>query len=183
MAKRNEIAKVILGILAGVGIVTLALVTPGVLPAIMDAFGLKKKYSRKQAQQSLVKLEKSKLISLTQEAGKTVVRLTKQGREKLLKFKLEDMRIISEKHWDHKWRLVIFDVPKNLHTHRTAFAKKLREIGFKPLQKSVWITPYPCEDEIDFLKEVYTIGPYVRIVTAMAIDIQEDLIGKFNLSK
>ena len=182
MAKRNEIAKAILATLGVVGVVTVAVLFPGVLPAMAEVFGLKKKYSQKQLQQSLAKLEKSKLISITDNVGKTIVRLTKLGKEKVLKFKFDDLRIQKQKHWDRKWRLVIFDVPKNLHINRTVFTKKLKEIGFKQFQKSVWVTPYPCEDEIDFLKEIYLIRPYVRIVTATAIDIQTDLIDQFALS-
>ncbi len=181
MAKRNEIAKAILISLAAVGILTVAIITPGVLPAVADILKLNKKYNSRQVKQSLYKLEKSKLISVAQESGKTVVRLTKRGKDKILRFKLEDMKIQPQKYWDKKWRLVIFDVPKNLHVNRTVFSKKLREMGFKPLQKSVWVTPYPCEDEIDFLKEIYLIKPYVRIVIAQSIDIQNDLINKFKL--
>ena len=107
--------------------------------------------------------------------------MTKNGKEKHLKFKVEDMKVNPQKNWDKKWRLVIFDVPVNKSFNRRVFTDKLKEMGFVLLQKSVWCCPYPCEDEIDFLKELYEIGPYVRIVTAEQIDIAYDLQKKFNL--
>lgn len=182
MVKRNEIAKIMLGVIATAGILTVAVVAPGILPAIVDIFGLNQKYTKRQLKQSFRKMERAKLISVTEESGKTVVRLTKLGKEKILKFKLEEMKIKPQKHWDRKWRIVIFDVPKDFHMNRTMFTLKLKEIGMKQLQKSVWISPYPCEDEVDFIKEIYLIRPYVRVITAHAIDIQNDLIKTFNLS-
>src|SRR3989344_4593151 len=53
--------------------------------------------------------------------------------------------------WDKLWRLVIFDIPEEERTGRMALAAKLKELGFYPLQKSVFIHPYECKDEIDFI--------------------------------
>jgi|SRR3989344_3852423 len=181
MAKRNEIIKDILTILTAAGLITIALVAPGALIAIDEVLKLNKKYTSKQIKRSFRNLERTKIISLTEEDGKTVMRLTKKGQKKVMHFKLEDMKIKPMKRWDRKWRLVIFDVPKDFHVNRTIFAQKLKGIGFKKLQKSVWITPYPCEDEVDFLKEIYLIRPYVRVIIAEAIDIQNDLLMQFNL--
>lgn len=181
MAKKNEIIKAILGTIAVTGVVAIAIALPGVLPAVAGVMELHKKFNEPQIRRSFRRLEHAKLISITEEKGKTVIRLTKLGKEKALQYKIEDMKLKIQKHWDKKWRLVIFDVPKDFHINRTVFARKLREIGFIQLQKSVWITPYPCEDEVDFLKEIYLIRPYVRVVTAQAIDIQADLIEKFKL--
>ena len=50
--------------------------------------------------------------------------------------------------WDKKWRLVIFDIPKELHAQRVRFSEKLKTMGFFTLQKSVFIYPYDCYAEI-----------------------------------
>ena len=39
---------------------------------------------------------------------------------------------------------------------------KLKELGFLELQKSVLVLPYECEDEINFIMEVFLIRPFVR---------------------
>ncbi len=126
-------------------------------------------------------IKKQGLISLKYEGDKIIIRLTKNGKEKLLRFNLDELHIKPQARWDRKWRLVIFDIPEKLKVARLMFRNKLREMGFQYLQKSVWVCPYPCEDEIDFLKEIYLIRSCVRVVTAESIDIQGDLVRKFNL--
>lgn len=180
MAKKNEIAKGLMYALAAVGVVTVAVALPG-LAAAFAPFMKSRRLNKDQVNRTLRTLEHNRLISITEEAGKTVIKLTKNGREKLLKYKLADMKMTKPGKWDRKWRLVIFDIPEDFKTNRTVFVYKLKELGFLPLQKSVWAWPYECEDEIDFLKEIYEIRPYVRVARADYLDIQADLIKKFNL--
>jgi DNA-binding transcriptional regulator PaaX len=182
MAKRNEIAKSILYVIAATGVVAAAVALPGIAAAFAP-FMKEKRYSDKQVNRSLNKPKANELISIKEENGKTVVRLTKNGNEKLLSYKLEDMVMNKPKKWDRKWRLVIFDIPEDFKVNRTSFVYKLKELGFLPLQKSVWVWPYECEDEIDFLKEIYEIRPYVRVVRADYLDIESDLRKRFSLSQ
>lgn len=181
MAKRNEIAKGIIYAISAVGVLALAVALPG-LPAAFGPFLKSGKYHKNQIQRTFKTLEHNKLISITEESGKTVIRLTKNGKEKLLKYQLDDLKLNKPKKWDGKWRMVIFDIPEDFKTNRTVFVYKLKELGFVSLQKSVWVWPYDCEDEIDFLKEIYEIRPYVRVVRADYLDIQSDLIKKFRLT-
>lgn len=179
---RSEIIKMILALLAVTGFVALIVALPG-LPLALAPF-LKdenRRFKGFEVRRSLQRMEKQGLISIKQEGDKTVIRLTKNGREKLLRYKIDDMHIKPQKRWDKKFRLVIFDVPVEKSKNRTAFTRKLKEMGFKLVQKSIWVCPYPCEDEVDFLKEIYEVRPYVRVVTAEKIDIQADLIKAFNL--
>lgn len=54
-------------------------------------------------------------------------------------------------------------------------------VGFYPMQKSVFITPYPCRDEVDFLIEIFDVRPFVRFVVAREIDIGIQLKDMFDL--
>ncbi|MDP4000749.1 MAG: hypothetical protein Q8P83_00715 [bacterium] len=181
MTKKSEIMKNILSVLAVTGIVVVSLTMPNLLQIFGPRIVGRKKYNGRQLYGSLYNLKKSGYISMKQEGDKTIIKMTKRGIEKNLKFNLEKLKIKKQTSWDKKWRIVIFDIPENRKTNRNALSFKLKEIGFKPLQKSVWICPYPCEDEIDFIKEMYEIRPYVRIITADSIDTQYDLIKSFNL--
>ena len=60
-------------------------------------------------------------------------------------------------------------------------AEKLKEIGFYPMQKSVFIHPYECKDEIDFITEIFNLSPYVRFLRVNNTDIDLDLKNKFRL--
>jgi len=54
-------------------------------------------------------------------------------------------------------------------------------LGFYPLQKSVFIHPYECKDEIDFITEIFDLAPYVRFLRVKDIDIEQDLEERFRL--
>ncbi|MBI2607725.1 MAG: hypothetical protein HYW51_02785 [Candidatus Doudnabacteria bacterium] len=142
-----------------------------------------KKYNRRQIEQSFRNLEKQNLISVSNHAGKTIVEVTKNGHQRLLSYNLDEMVISKPRRWDGKWRVVIFDVPEKFSAARKFFRGKLKELGFTSIQKSVWVYPYPCEDELDFLKEIYEVRSFVRMIIAENIDIQKDLLEKFNLRK
>src|SRR3989344_1088634 len=152
MAKRSEIAKDILYVLSKVGILAVVIVAPG-MAEIFRQYDLYKKYSKTQIDRSFKGLENSRMVSIGQEGDKTVIKLTKKGKEKWLEF----------------------------NNNRKEFTRKLGEIGFELVQKSLWACPYPCEDEVDFLKEIYEIRPFVRLITAEEIDIKADLIKRFKL--
>ena len=151
------------------------------VPNAFQVFGnrYKNSKSRNNLNRSLRRLASDRLVTIKQQGDHTVISLTKNGKKKYLKYKLEDLKLKKPKKWDKKWRLVIFDVPNQYNAARMAFTRKLKELGFVYLQKSIWVTPYPCKDEVDFIKEIYEIRPFVRLITADFIDIQHDLIKKF----
>ncbi|MEK9182320.1 MAG: hypothetical protein AAB781_01875, partial [Patescibacteria group bacterium] len=64
---------------------------------------------------------------------------------------------------------------------REALRMKLKELGFLELQKSVFIFPYECEDEINFIVEVFLIRPFVRFVQAKSFTNEEQLRIKFDI--
>ena len=43
------------------------------------------------------------------------------------------------------------------------------------------VLPYECEDEIDFIVEVFLIRPFVRFIRAKSFTNEEQLKIKFNL--
>ncbi|MBI2355729.1 MAG: hypothetical protein HYV13_00800 [Candidatus Doudnabacteria bacterium] len=179
-SKRSEIAKVILGCIAAAGVIAIPVAGPLILMAIAEELNIPK-WHRRKVYLSLRNLEQRKLIGISKEDGKTVVRLTKNGQNKFLKYKLEELHIKKPAKWDKLWRAVIFDIPEKYKQGRESMRAKLRELGFYRLQKSVWVYPYACEDEIDFISELYEVRPFVRIMLVKSIDIQKDLIKQFGL--
>lgn len=179
--RKSEIMKLILSALGVAGLITVAILVPNALQVFARFAKSSRKFTGQQLTRSLKNLHKNGFVSMKEEGGKVVLRLTKLGKEKVLRFKLDELKINQQKHWDRKWRLVIFDIPKMFKRNSYYFSRKLKEMGFVCFQKSVWVCPYPCEDEIDFLKEIYLVRPYVRIVTAQNIDLDQDLLLKFKL--
>ena len=97
----------------------------------------------------------------------------------MLHYKLEDLKLNKTPTWDGLFRMVIFDIPESKKGTREMFRRKLKELEFQQLQKSVFVTPYECHDEVDFLRNVYEIVPYVSYVLAKEIpDIDFDIPRK-----
>lgn len=82
------------------------------------------------------------------------LRLTSQGQKRIKRdFPLLN---IQKRVWDKKWRLVIFDIAEVSKRAREKLRKKLKELGFGMLQKSVFISPYDIAE--DFAQFIANFG-------------------------
>lgn len=56
--------------------------------------------------------------------------------------------------WDGLWRVVIYDVPEKESRLRDRLRYELRRLGYRFMQKSVWLTPWAVEKDLEvFLKK------------------------------
>src|SRR3989344_7236656 len=150
---------------------------------IFRQFKTSKNYNEEQIKSSLNHLQRQKFIEYVKEKnGKTIIRITKKGETKLHAFDIELMKINKPKRWDGKWRLVMFDIPMRFTKGREALRHHLKELNFFQFQKSAWVCPYPCEDEIIFIADFFGIGKYVEVLTAESILRDEKLKKHFHLS-
>jgi CRISPR-associated endonuclease Cas2 len=94
---------------------------------------------------------------------------------------LGNIQIKKPSRWDNLWRLVAFDIPEDMKKGRTALSTKLKELGFYPMQKSVYIHPYECKDEIDFIAEIFKLTSYIRFLRVKDVDIELDLKNRFRI--
>lgn len=126
----------------------------------------------------------SKLVSIkNNNDGTFSLILTEKGKQKVLRYDMEKMRIKFMR-WDGKWRIVLFDIPERQKPARDALRSKLKKLGFFEFQKSIFIHPFDCIDEIYFLVEFFQIKPYVRYGIIEKIDNELHLKKHFtNLIK
>ena len=75
----------------------------------------------------------------------------------------------------------MFDIPERLKKVRETLRYQLKRLGFLELQKSVFVLPYECEHELEYITEFYNIRKYVRVILADKIDNELDLKNKFSL--
>ena len=80
--------------------------------------------------------------------------------------------------WDKKWRIIIFDIPQEMHLARIKLRKKLQSIGCVMLQKSVFVFPYSCHEEVGDICESLQISDYVDILVAESIGSREQELRK-----
>lgn len=169
--------KEVLTILAAGAFLSACLVMPG-LPRILKPFIWQERgYRRKRLSQVLKRMREQKLVEVAEIEGTLVVRITQKGMTKALSFKLEGMKIKKQKSWDRKWRIVIFDIPEKLKTFREVFRERLKNLEFYRLQDSVFIHPYPCFDQIEFLRQLYGVEIGVTYILAEKVEGQEFLRG------
>ncbi|MEK9186509.1 MAG: hypothetical protein AAB885_02905 [Patescibacteria group bacterium] len=140
------------------------------------------KIDREALQKSINALYKSKLIDYKEKKDGTIsIILNEEGKQKTLVYKLDDLKITVPKIWDKKWRLVCFDIPHRLKKAREALRFHLKRLGFYQFQKSLFIFPHECRDEIDFIIEIYNLRPFVRYIIANRIDNELHLKQRFHL--
>ncbi|OHA60815.1 MAG: CRISPR-associated endonuclease Cas2 [Candidatus Vogelbacteria bacterium RIFOXYD1_FULL_51_18] len=117
------------------------------------------------------------------EDGTISLVLTERGRERTLSFQLDTMEIPHPVRWDGLWRIVFFDIPEKFRERRDAFRNFLKQLGFIEIQKSVWVHPYPCKDQIDFAIEVFEVRVHARYGELATFTLEEELLARFHLKK
>ena len=88
--------------------------------------------------------------------------LTEKGKVAINRFNPDKLSIPTPARWDGKWRVVMYDVPESKKVARDAIRFKIKGVGFKEWQKSVFIHPYPGREQVDFVTELFNLRPYVR---------------------
>ena len=113
----------------------------------------KKKPEKRKASNVFTYLKRRGLIELKKEGYDVRISLTKKGKELAGKYQIDDLEIERPKKWNGKYRLIIYDIPNASRLIRNILRRKLKEWGFYPLQKSVWIHAFDCKGEISLLQE------------------------------
>jgi len=177
-------AKFLLMTLALGGIVFAGAVVPGIMAASSGSRRFRR-YNKQQFKSAVNNLKRRKLIEIVSEKdGRARVSLTNQGMKRVREFAFDALAIPKPKKWDRKWRVVIFDIPthpKKLNIARAALRGKIKELGFRKLQHSAWVHPYPCEDEILLVGEIFEVTKYIEILTVEKLLHESRIRHFFNL--
>lgn len=184
--KKAQIAQVALCVLAVASMPALIFIAAAMGNAVQvfKQFERSKHFSKAQIRNSINHLRKQKLIEyISDKNGKTIVKVTAKGETRLRAFDIELMEIKKPKRWDGKWRLVMFDIPMRFTKGREALRFHLKKLNFFQFQKSAWIYPYPCEDEIIFIADFFKVGKYVEILAVDSVLRDANIKKYFNLLK
>ncbi|MFH1551594.1 MAG: hypothetical protein ABIC36_01785 [bacterium] len=178
--------KIILATIGFAGIIFIMATAPN----IFQIFGKSKKgkrYTEKQYKNAFYSLKRRGFVKIVKEKDDQLkIELTNNGKKRIKKFSLETICIPKPTKWDKKWRIIIFDIPSRFNKYRfnkarEALRSKLKEFDFFQLQKSVWVYPYPCEDEILFIANIFEIEPYIEILTVEKLLYENKLRNYFKL--
>ncbi|MGB2580513.1 MAG: hypothetical protein WBC83_02365 [Minisyncoccia bacterium] len=176
---KGEIAEIVLSTLLVVGVIAVAVTMPNAVQ-IFKYFSPRNSSDRSRIKKSVMRLESGGFIE--QKGGKEgLFILTQKGREKAMRSAISQMKIASQKTWDKKWRLIMFDIPEEKKQARRAINFALKKLGCAQYQKSVFVTPFPCEKEIGFVGESFRVRDHIRIVVATEIEKSELLQKAFKI--
>ena len=109
------------------------------------------------------------------------VTITSKGKQIVKRLAIDDITLPRQEHWDGTWHIVIFDIPSTKHKNRNAFTQRLKNLGFKMMQKSVWAYPYKCHEEIMILRKFYGIEKYVMYIETKMVEDEPVWKYKFGL--
>lgn len=124
-----------------------------------------------------------RLISMREnDDGTMTAVLTEKGKKRALTFNIDTLKLPTDEKWNGCWHGVLFDISEKSKSAREALREKLRELGFYPLQKSVFVYPYPCREQIDFIVEFFGVRRFVRYAVLTDISNEAELLLHFGLS-
>lgn len=166
--------------------------TGGIKPRLPVILGLliklilekkRQKIKESQIKRVLKNLEKKEIIFMKEKNDNVYVTLSESGEIMVKKYSIKALLALKlkRKKWTGKWFLVFFDVPELQRSKRDYLRRFLLKIGFYPYQKSVYIFPYECEQEINLIKKIVEGARYMRYIVAEKIEDEEIIKNYFHL--
>lgn len=157
------------------GMLTIASLNPALLAAAIPIkIGLANdKKSQKKFAGQIQYLRRAGYITCTR--GNSGVTIALKHRSKQRAMETFFVARSRKKTWDKKLRIVMFDVRAKDRAKRNALRSFIKRIGMKQLQKSVWVYPFDCGDEIAFMRQIHHLShKQLRYFTVNATDLGED---------
>lgn len=139
---------------------------------------------RRRLAKAIQSIRKRRYARITKLNGVLVLEITREGKRALLPFATDQLRILPPPTWDKKWRVILFDIPETQRVGRDVLRKRLRDLGFYALQRSAFVLPYPCFDQLDILIRSLHITPYVTFFETDSLGYHEaQALAHFRLER
>lgn len=172
-------------ILVGIAMLAGACVAPNMGKAfyyfMKDNNDRRERYRTKKAFKGL---EREGLVRSIHNKKGWAMTLTKKGEEEVCCLKSPYLKLPQVKKWDGVWRLIISDIPEKYKVARDSLNRWLVRAGCARLQKSTWVYPYDCWDEVRAIVSIHNVSGCVRfaIVEKFNKETENELKKIFNLS-
>lgn len=186
MSKRTKTSDIIddlMVVLAAAGTVGVAVVAPNAIQAIekpLEKF-ISKTRERKELRRVSKYLKRRGLVNIIENDNETfTITLSDAGlsRSKQVRF---DRLEVSTGNWDERWRIIMFDIPEQHKTTRDYISRHLRLIGFKQLQRSVFIYPYAVDEFVYLLKDMFPeVEKNLSYMTVDDLDQHNTFVKQFS---
>lgn len=164
------------------GVVAAVLVAPNIIQALDKPLraldkSLNRRERAREAQRIVYYMKSQGYLAGEYEHG---LQLTPKAIRRFQAVQLNDLSVQPLGRWDHFWRLVLYDIPEDMKGARNGFHTRLRQIGCFQLQRSVWITPFPCRDLVETFAAHYGTDKYVTYFEARNLDNELVMLRYFS---
>ena len=142
--------------------------------AFCKAYGYTDGWTKSQFSKHLYDLKSRGYLAFEKgEKGQFSAKFTNKAKLKVLD------KISQNLKEDGKNRFVSFDVPEKLKGKRDLFRQAIKQLGFKQVQKSLWVTNRNVGDYIEIVAYEYGVEPYIVYIIAEKTDIDGIIKKKF----
>ena len=179
--RRGELVPDILRLIGrGVVVTAAAVVAPNTFQ-LLEYFNPHSRAERNKIWNAIHYLEKHGDVEVrTDPDGKQYLHLTRQGKIRFGGKRIWDITLSTPAKWNHKWHLVMFDFPVKCRA-RHAFREKLQDFGFQMYQRSVFIYPHECREEVYAVAKWFEVEDYIRYIVATEIKDMRHFVKSFDL--
>lgn len=80
--------------------------------------------------------------------------------------------------WDRNWRFVIYDIPERHRKFRQLIRRKLFQLGFRKLQRSVWVSPLPVDPFIKAFSKEHNFDSFTFLIGKMPDQNPKKLVAE-----
>lgn len=118
----------------------------------------------------LKELKRQGLVHISYRGDEFHYSLTPAGAYRLQEIVIDEIEIPHPSRWDKQWRLIAFDVPVKQSRQRSLFVGSLQNLGFMMLQRSLWVHPFPCFDQVEQLAGHYNVLRHCNLIEVSQVD-------------
>ncbi len=167
----HYVRQTVLGVIGTAGVLAVAMIAPNVFQLLPHIMGKQRYKLTFQTRTAIGRLVVKGHIRFVNRGGKKHVEITDAGKRALALEEAKAARLAGTKRrWDKRYRMVIFDIPERRRGVRERLRRLMRECGFLGIQKSVWLSPYDCEELIALIKAELRIGKDALYVIVDSIE-------------
>ncbi len=142
-----------------------------------------KTLNKQAAERAINSLYTSRLIGAKENTNGTfTLILSEGGKKKALTYDLSSMKVEMPAVWDRLWRIISSDIPEDKKVIRDAIRGHFLKLGFYELHDSVFVYPFDCFKEVEYISELYDTRKHLRCIIATYIDNEPQLKKFFRMN-
>jgi hypothetical protein len=179
LRRGSEIALVLI---AAAGIIAVSAVAPNLFVALNGVFpkkykgrNLSHKEKIRKVEETFYYLKRSGLVRFKRSGKDWLLSLTDLGKTRLPKLNLSAVKVPKPRKWDNRWWLVAADIPtKKYRQGADLLRRKMKDMGFYSLQRTLWLYPFDPRREIEFVSQSFGVAHFVTVMEVARMDREDE---------